>query len=84
MWQSAELTMHGEIRLGSWRRFTGTQVVSPPRGYVWAATARVLGLPVVGYDLLEHGVGQMRWRLLGLLPVVTAERTSRGAQQADS
>lgn len=73
LWQSAELTLHGEIRLGSWRPFTATQVVSPPRRYIWAATARVLGLPVVGYDLLEHEVGRMRWRLLDLLPVMTAD-----------
>ncbi|MDT7683455.1 MAG: hypothetical protein QOG57_3765 [Pseudonocardiales bacterium] len=39
-----ELTMHGTIRLGAWRRFTARQVLAPPDGYVWAATAHVLGM----------------------------------------
>jgi hypothetical protein len=43
--------MRGTIRLGTWCRFTATQVLAPPDGYTWAATARFLGLPVVGYDV---------------------------------
>jgi hypothetical protein len=68
-----ELTMHGTIRLGTWRRFTATQVLAPPEGYIWAATARVLGLPVVGYDRLSSGTAAMRWRLLGVIPVMNAD-----------
>lgn len=30
------------------------------------------GLPVTGYDRLTPGTGQMRWRLLRLIPVMTA------------
>jgi hypothetical protein len=67
-----ELTMHGTIRLGTWRRFTATQVLAPPDGYIWAATARVIGLPVVGYDRLSSGTARMRWRLLGVIPVMNA------------
>jgi len=33
-------------------------------GYVWAATAWMYGLPVVGFDRLSSDTGQMRWRLL--------------------
>ena len=65
--------MHGHIRLGSWRPFTATQVLAPPDGFIWAATARVLGLPISGYDRFSSGTGQMRWRLLGLVPVLTAD-----------
>lgn len=72
LWRSGEVSMHGELRLGAWRRFTATQVVSPTAGYIWAARASVFGLPVVGYDRLSSGTAQMRWRLLGLLPVMTA------------
>jgi hypothetical protein len=64
--------MHGQIKLGQWRSFSATQVIAPPRGYIWAATARVAGLPVTGYDRLSSGTGQMRWRLLRLIPVMTA------------
>lgn len=73
LWPSTELTMHGTIRLGAWRRFAATQVLAPPDGFIWAATAHVLGLPVVGYDRLSSGNATMRWWLLGVVPVVSAE-----------
>lgn len=72
LWGSVELTMHGAIRLGAWRPFTARQVLAPPDGYIWAATARFLGLPVTGYDRLSSGTAAMRWHLLGLIPVMTA------------
>lgn len=83
LWSSVELTMHGRIKLGRWRPFTARQVLSPPGGYTWAATARLAGLPVTGYDRLGPGAGEMRWRLLRLIPVLTAAgpdvtRSARG------
>ena len=39
---------------------------------MWAATARLLGLPVSGFDRYTRGSGQMRWRLLNALPVMRA------------
>jgi hypothetical protein len=68
---AVELEMHGELRLGSWRPFTATQRMTPD-GFVWAATARIAGLPVVGFDRLTRGSGAMRWRLLGAIPVMSA------------
>jgi len=50
LWQSVELAMTGEIRLGSWRPFTARQVLAPPNGLIWAARARIARLPVTGYD----------------------------------
>ena len=41
LWGSVELTMHGQIKLGRWRPFTARQVLTPPDGYIWAATAVV-------------------------------------------
>lgn len=73
LWQSVELTMHGEIRLGRWRPFTATQVAAPPAGYIWAARASVFGVPVAGFDRLSSGTAQMRWRLLDRIPVMTAQ-----------
>jgi hypothetical protein len=70
LWRSVELSMVGQIRVGAWRSFTATQVIAPPRGYIWAANARVFGVPIVGYDRLSAGVGEMRWRVLDLVPVV--------------
>jgi hypothetical protein len=72
LWTSVVLTMRGEIRLGAWRPFSATQVLAPPRGFIWAATARFFGLPVTGFDRYSSGSGQMNWRLGGLVPVVTA------------
>jgi uncharacterized protein DUF6544 len=72
LWPSVELSMRGEIKLGSWRPFTARQVLAPPRGFIWAASTRLLGLPVTGFDRLSSGSGQMRWRLGGLVPVVSA------------
>jgi hypothetical protein len=72
LWERAELTMHGQIKLGRWRPFTARQVLAPPDGYVWAAKTRLAGLPVTGYDRLAPGAGEMRWRLLRLIPVLSA------------
>lgn len=66
---SVVLDMRGEIRLGRWRRFTATQVLAPD-GFVWAATARVGGLPVSGFDCYGAGSGRMRWLVFGALPVM--------------
>ena len=72
LWQSVELSMRGQLRIGAWRPFTARQVLAPPRGFVWAATARLFGIPVIGFDRLSSGSGQMRWRLGGLVPVMSA------------
>lgn len=72
LWQTVELSMRGQIKLGQWRSFTARQILAPPGGYIWAATTRLAGLPVAGYDRLSSGTGQMRWRLLRLIPVMTA------------
>ena len=58
LWQSVEVEMVGHIRIGTWRPFTATQVVAPSRGYIWAANARLLGLPVIGYDRPAAGPGR--------------------------
>jgi hypothetical protein len=66
LWRSAELRMRAEIRLGQWRRFTARQVLAPPAGFIWAATAWLGVLPVSGYmTATPPGEGRMRWRLLG-------------------
>ena len=81
LYGSVELTMRGQIKLGAWRPFTAQQVLHPPDGFIWAARARVAGLPVIGYDRYSSGTGEMRWRLLGLIPVITGrgENVTRSA-----
>lgn len=70
---TAVLAMHGRIRIGDWRAFTARQVIAAGRGYVWAATARFGPVPVLGYDRYSGGTGEMRWRLAGLVPVMSAD-----------
>jgi hypothetical protein len=70
--RSVRLTMQGQIRLGAWRPFTATELLTPGVGFIWAATAKVAGLPVLGYDRFTDGRGEMRWRLADILPVVSA------------
>lgn len=70
----ARLTMTGSIKLDSgWCDLEAEQVLRWDRGFVWAARTKVKGLPVTGFDRLIDGAGVMRWKLLGLFPVMTAE-----------
>jgi hypothetical protein len=68
---AVELRMRGEIRLGSWRPFTAVQRMTA-EGLVWTARLRVAGLPLAGFDRYTRGSGEMRWRLLRLVPLVSA------------
>jgi hypothetical protein len=72
LYQRVVMTIGGEIRLGSWRPFTATWALAPLEGYVWAARTRLLGLPVSGYDRYTRGSGEMHWRVLGRIPVMSA------------
>ncbi|MFI6706474.1 DUF6544 family protein [Nonomuraea sp. NPDC050478] len=69
--RSVVLRSRGEIKLGTWRRFHATQALEPMEGFVWAATAWVGLLPVHGFDRYHGGVGEMRWRMLDALPVMS-------------
>ncbi|MFI7643964.1 DUF6544 family protein [Nonomuraea sp. NPDC049400] len=66
------LSMHGTIRLGSWRRFHATQVLLPMEGFAWCASAYLGILPVHGFDRYRAGAGEMRWRLLDTFPMMSA------------
>ena len=68
-----ELDLDGEIRLGSsWHPFTGRQLLVPPQGLVFVARTRVGPVPVVGFDRYSGGIGEMCWKLAGLVPVMRA------------
>ncbi len=70
LWPGVELSAKGRIRLGSWRSFRSRQILSED-GFIWAARARVVGAPVLGFDRYSCGSGEMRWRLFGVVPVMT-------------
>ncbi len=66
--QTARISMRGRIKLKNWMRFAGTEVITPSAGFVWAVRAG----PVTGYDRYANGEGEMRWKHLGLIPLVHA------------
>jgi len=73
MWSAVRLKMHGSIRLkDAWLPFTGEQVNRWDRGFVWQAKVMMHHLPILGSDRWLDGEGSMRWKLLGILPIVSA------------
>jgi hypothetical protein len=66
---SGRLSMRGEIKLKKWTPFIGTELISPHQGFVWSVRAGA----VSGYDRYACGEGEMRWKLLGLVPVMRAD-----------
>ena len=71
---SVRLRIRGEIKLRRWLPFTAEQVIHRERGFIWRASARMNGVTISGFDRLLDGEGEMRWKLLGLLPVMTTSR----------
>ena len=69
---AVRLKMQGEIKLKEWLPFTAEQVIRQDRGMIWSATVRMHGLPIVGADRLLDGAGEMKWKLFGIIPMMTA------------
>ena len=67
---SVRLRMRGSIKIGRWLPFRAKQVLSPRRGFVWAAT--VAGV-ISGSDHYAEGHGALDWKLVGLVRVVHAD-----------
>jgi TusA-related sulfurtransferase len=67
---SARLRMHGRIKIGHWLPFRARQVLAPRSGFTWSAWA---GGVLSGFDRYAEGQGAMRWKLLGVLPVMRAD-----------
>jgi hypothetical protein len=68
--RTAQLRMHGRIRIGRWLPFRAHETVSPHSGFVWSA--RAAGL-ISGSDRYVDGAAVADWRLAGLLPVMHAD-----------
>ncbi|HMM48433.1 MAG TPA: hypothetical protein PKE32_02305 [Miltoncostaeaceae bacterium] len=67
----ARIRMHGRINIGRWRPFSADQIIGPD-GFIWAARAGRAPLSIRGYDRFTDGRGEMRWRLAGIIPVMSA------------
>lgn len=67
---TVRLRMHGEIKLKTWRRFGADETLAWGREMMWRARTTVSGLPISGFDRVGPGVGEQRWRILGLFPAM--------------
>lgn len=67
--RTARIAMRGRIKLNRWVGFRGGEVISPTEGFVWAVRTG----PISGFDCYVDGRGEMRWKIFGLVPVMTAE-----------
>ena len=66
------LRMHREIRLQRWLPFKAEEAIVWGRGFIWRATVSMYGMPIKGADRLVDGQGELRWKLLNLIPVLNA------------
>jgi len=86
---AVRLRMHGEIKLERWLPFTAEQVIHWGHSMIWNATVRMNGMPIRGFDRLVDGEGAMRWKLFGIVPIMTASgpditRSAAGRVMAES
>lgn len=70
--RTVRLRMHGEIKLKTWRSFGADETLTWDREMIWRARTFMNGLPISGFDRVAPGVGEQRWKLLGLFPVMTS------------
>jgi len=67
--RTALIRMSGRLRIGRWLPFRGSEVLTPHRGFVW--WARTAGI-ISGSDRYVDGVGELEWKLVGLVRVMHA------------
>jgi len=90
--QSVRLTMIGEMRLGPrqpWLWLHARQVLAPPAGFVWEASAGRGLIRFTGADAYANGQGRVAFRLWDLVPVARASgpdvsRAARGRLAIES
>lgn len=70
--RAVRLKMHGEIKLKRWLPFEAEQIISWQRGMIWRAAVQMQALSIRGSDTWVDGEGAMRWRLFGIVPVMSA------------
>lgn len=70
--RAVRLRMHGEIKLKRWLPFKAEEVIVWDRGFIWSATVRMFAMPIRGSDRIVDGEGSMQWKLLDIIPVMTA------------
>ncbi len=88
--RAVRLRMAGEIRLNDWVPFEAEQVIAWDRGLIWKAKAKMMpGISIKGSDRMIDGEGAMRWKLLGLIPIIREDgpdisRSAAGRLEVES
>lgn len=70
--RAAVLHQHGTIKVGRWLHYEADWLLAPAEGFIWAATADLGPFAIRGFDRYTGGTGEMRWRVLGAVPVLSA------------
>ncbi len=70
---AARVRMHGQLKLRHWFPFEAQEVIHRERGMIWSATVHVNGVGVRGSDRIVDGEGAMKWKALGIVPVMNAD-----------
>ncbi|HAR42795.1 MAG TPA: hypothetical protein DCS07_09245 [Bdellovibrionales bacterium] len=73
---SIRLHMTGSMRLKPGAELlpmSADQILAPPHGFIWKARVGRGLFQFAGFDRYAEGVGEMRWWLYGLLPIVKAK-----------
>jgi hypothetical protein len=86
LYASTRLVQRGSIRVGVWVPYRAQQILAPHRGFVWWGRA---GGVLTGFDRSVDGAGEMRWKALGLVSVVSGsgadfDRSAAGRFMAES
>ena len=87
--RAVRLRMHGEIRLRGWSPFTAEEAIVWDRGFVWQARVRVGPVTMRGGDRYVDGRGAMRWRIFGIIPMISTSsvdvtRSAAGRMNVES
>ena len=69
---SARIRMRGRIKIGRWVPFRARELLTPRRGFVWAARA---GGVIAGFDSYARGQGEMDWKLVGAVRVAPSRQS---------
>lgn len=67
-WQSVQLVTRGELRYGDWHEFLAREIVNVDKGFIWAGLS-TKGVPMRVVDQYTEGVGNLRLRLAGVVPI---------------
>jgi hypothetical protein len=85
--RTVTLQQRGQMRMKpedkNWAQSQSEQVISAERmGFIWKVRMSMMGLPILGRDVFENGMGSMWIGLGGLIPVAHVEAHPKVNQSA--